>query len=853
MIYFCCDERRRNAVREQTALNGIDFLEVLDNPADPSALRQRTLFVNFIHPLAPGSLQAENIRIEGGARIRNIEVTGIEYGAPGSPPAGSPPAVFSANVLVVRVAEAGDFSTYTLRLVLDADHDEPPAGFDPMLSAVDFSFKVACPSDFDCQTARICPPAQLPQPDINYLAKDYASFRQLMLDRMATLMPQWQERSAADAGIALIELLAYVGDYLSYQQDAVATESYLGTARRRISVRRHARLVDYAMHDGSNARAWVQVIAQPGVGNVKLKKIVNGRVTKLLTRVAGQPAVMPLNSPAYDKALRARPQVFELMHDLTLFAAHNEMKFYTWSALECCLPKGATRATLRGSFPHLQPGDVLLLAEVKGPQTGEAEDADPTHRCAVRLTEVKQSFDPLFGPLTSPPNQNAVLLTEIAWHQDDALPFALCISARNGTALSEDVSVAFGNIVLADHGLTIEAEELPPVPAPNPALTKVATGNDSRCAERTVTLTPPRFRPTLRQSPLTHAALFDPDKPPASANATMHWTTDSLLPVIALTAPAINADVWQPQRDLISSHANATEFVVEIETDGQAFLRFGDNRSGARPASGTQFIATYRTGNGVAGNIGADSLVHLVSNDAGINDQVIAGVRNPLPARGGLEPESIEQVRQNAPQAFRTQERAVTPDDYAAVALRCASDVQRAAATMRWTGSWRTVFLTVDRLGGSAVDESFETNIRQCLERFRMAGHDLEVDGPLYVPLEVEMIVCVKADYLVSDVKAALLEVFSSRVRPDGRRGVFHPDNFTFGQPVFLSRLMAAAQAVTGVDSVEVTKFQRQGRDSDEAIKSGRLELGRLEIAQLDNDPNFRERGSFNLIMRGGR
>jgi hypothetical protein len=633
----------------------------------------------------------------------------------------------------------------------------------------------------------------------------------------------------------------------------VATESYLGTARRRTSVRRHARLVDYTMHDGSNARAWVQVVAQPGVSNVKLKKIVNGRVTKLLTRTATQPAVMQLSSPAYEKALRARPQVFELMHDITLFAAHNEMKFYTWSALECCLPKGATRATLRGSLPNLKPGDVLILAEVRGPLTGQPEDADPTHRCAVRLIAVKQSFDPLFGPLTSPPNQNAVLLTEITWHQDDALPFALCISARNGTALYENVSVALGNIVLADHGLTIEAEELPPVPFPNPALAKVAATSDSRCAERTVTLTPPRFRPSLRQSPLSHAAPFDPEKPPASANATMHWATDSLLPVITLTAPAVNAEVWQPKRDLLSSHDNATEFVVEIETDGQAFLRFGDNNSGARPESGTGFIATYRTGNGVVGNIGADSLAHLVSNDAGISDQVIAGVRNPLPARGGLEPESMEQVRQNAPQAFRTQERAVTTDDYAAVALRCSSEVQRAAATMRWTGSWRTVFLTVDRIGGKEVDDSFETNIRQCLERFRMAGHDLEVDGPRYVPLEVEMIVCVKAGYLVSDVKAALLEVFSNRVLPDGRRGIFHPDNFTFGQPVFLSRLMAAAQAVTGVDSVEVTKFQRQGRGSDEAIKSGRLELGRLEIAQLDNDPNFRERGSFNLMMRGGR
>src|SRR4030095_14228357 len=60
-----------------------------------------------------------------------------------------------------------------------------------------------------------------------------------------------------DIGIALVEILAYAGDYLSYYQDAVGTEAYLDTARKRISVRRHARLVDYKLHEGCNARTWI--------------------------------------------------------------------------------------------------------------------------------------------------------------------------------------------------------------------------------------------------------------------------------------------------------------------------------------------------------------------------------------------------------------------------------------------------------------------------------------------------------------------------------------------------------------------------------------------------------------------
>ena len=143
--------------------------------------------------------------------------------------------------------------------------------------------------------------------------------------------------------------------------------------------------------------------------------------------------------------------------------------------------------------------------------------------------------------------------------------------------------------------------------------------------------------------------------------------------------------------------------------------------------------------------------------------------------------------------------------------------------------------------------------MREFVERFRMAGHDLEVDGPQFVPLEIEMLICVKPDYFRSDVKAALLEVFSNRILGDGRRGVFHPDNFTFGQPAYLSRLYAAAQAVEGVASVKISTLQRQDNDSSEALDACKLTLGRLEITRLDNDPNFPKNGVFTVITEGGK
>ncbi len=71
--------------------------------------------------------------------------------------------------------------------------------------------------------------------------------------------PGWKERHVPDIGITLVELFAYVGDNLAYYQDAVATEAYLNTRRQRISVKRHARLVDYQLHEGCNARTFMHL------------------------------------------------------------------------------------------------------------------------------------------------------------------------------------------------------------------------------------------------------------------------------------------------------------------------------------------------------------------------------------------------------------------------------------------------------------------------------------------------------------------------------------------------------------------------------------------------------------------
>jgi predicted phage baseplate assembly protein len=309
---------------------------------------------------------------------------------------------------------------------------------------------------------------------------------------------------------------------------------------------------------------------------------------------------------------------------------------------------------------------------------------------------------------------------------------------------------------------------------------------------------------------------------------------------------------WFPRRDLLASGPNDMHFVAEVDDDGRGHLRFGDGELGRKPEAGTTFFAAYRIGNGPSGNVGADTIAHFVTRHTTLSG-VTLQPHNPFPAQGGTLPEPLAEVKLFAPHTFRRElQRAITADDYARIAERNAK-LQRAAASLRWTGSWYEAGVAIDPAGTEEASDALFYEIAGYLYRYRRMGHDLVVKAADYVPLEIVMRVCVLPHYLRGHVEAELLKVFSNRMLPDGRRGFFHPDRLTFGEGIYLSQLIAAAQAVTGVESVTVTALKRFGEEQQDEIKNGILPLSPFEIAQLDNDPSFPEHGNLTLQMQGGR
>ena len=545
---ICQDDLRRAHVRALQGkqgypdLNGLDYVEVVNENG------QTTLAAYFIGKL-PTQLSVDRpslgdyLRIEGGRRVRDIRIVDVDPHVEEDPELD--------DYLILYVDRPGDFSTYTLRLI-------GIEGIDPRYDHADFSFKVDCPGDLDCATTDTCPPPTLDEPDISYLAKDYASFRQLILDRLALVMPEWQERHVPDLGIALAEVLAYVGDHLSYYQDAVATEAYLDTARQRISVRRHARLVDYLMHEGCNARAWLCLSVSSATFDLDLQNVYF--VTRLdATQSATQDILTDDELHQLPAGTAGTYEVFEPVtrSTLTLREARNEIHFYTWGQRECCLPKGATSATLldgwmigSGAPDHatnkkqtapqpptldidklpralqLKEGDVLIIEEVTGPKTGLPADADPAHRHAVRLTRVVPTVDALFTREEQVNGTTVHLptpLLEVEWADEDALPFATCVSTMGPAPdclYLDNVSVARGNVILVDHGRTVR----PPEPLGIVPLDRAEAQCDCEGEPSDVTYWPGRFRPRLDRASLTFRQPL-----PADDRAPDEWVSASRL------------------------------------------------------------------------------------------------------------------------------------------------------------------------------------------------------------------------------------------------------------------------------------------------------------------------------------
>ena len=817
------EPRKRKAIlTESTGYNGIDFVEVANSA-------QTKLRVHFLNRVQVKGSVVGTPTISGGETIPTVTVIDASDWSMDS----------DHWVLALTVQAPGDFSSYTLAItsnVLDSQYSQSV-----------FSFKARCQSDLDCQTPPVqCPPLPKNPPPIDYLSKDFLGFRQALLDFSALRYPAWQERSEADFGVMFLEALSSLADDLSYQQDRIQAEAGLETATQRRSVVSLARLVDYEPQPATSATVLLQFDVAAGTislpdGTIVVATMPDGSSIPFETGAS-------LQNRLIDSATNLPRQLSNTVSSSPVNPAWNRgmIQPYWFDDSQRCLRAGTTQMYLQGHGLGLYPGQALLL------DTAGASSADPPVREIVHLiacNPVVELCDPLFptqATQSSPPTPTPV--TQITWESADKL---LADHDLTQTVLA-------GNLIFATQGQTFPAEVFAiPSPPNDPQgipLAVVRTGaNDTPCR--------PSFQYlyTLDNGPLAWLAQSDPTLAPLpeivllGQGGKVLWQFFTSLLEADASAPAFTLDaalynqIATTADPPVPETVNAPVYSVQ-DYDGDAgdTIRFGDGIFGPMPLDGSRFCVTYRVGAGAAGNVAPDSITQVGSGASGV-----LRATNPKAAAGGTDAETLQHVARMAPQQFQTvQYRAVLQSDYEAAA-ETLPWVLRAGTAFRWTGSWLTVFTTPDPLNSQQVTLTQQTQLINLLNRYRIAGYESYAPAPQYVSLDLQVEVCALPSSFEGDVEAALLTALGT-----GASGFFNYDNFTFGQPLWLSDLETAAQGAAGVAGVLCVRYRIRGRTDSMTTMTKYASVVTVapdQIIRCDNDPSKPDHGSLKIIVKGGK
>lgn len=362
--------------------------------------------------------------------------------------------------LVVR--PIGDYSAYTLGLNTSGI---PNTLIDPLFAGIRFKFRPGCFNN-NCapEWETALPP--LEEPVIDYLAKDYNSFRQTMIAAMSSRVPGWQLTSEADLDMVLAELFSVTADELSDYQDRVINEGYFASARKRVSTARHARLMDYHIHQGSQASTWLALEIRHDTGQ-KSFNLKPG----LEVWAGSADAAMLDTQPDSQVEFISRYESAQTVHQYL-----NNIGLSTWSDTITSLSAGSTRADLK-LYRKLYLNDNaapirvitktaaeeirdliktklvrnFLIQEHLNPKTGKTAGLNRAKRQLLRL--IPEGAEAVNDPITNE------WFVRVRWEKKDALHYDYCFTVdcpadNPGTAIGkvENISLLHGNLVEVFHG-----------------------------------------------------------------------------------------------------------------------------------------------------------------------------------------------------------------------------------------------------------------------------------------------------------------------------------------------------------------------------------------------------------------
>jgi predicted phage baseplate assembly protein len=274
-----------------------------------------------------------------------------------------------------------------------------------------------------------------------------------------------------------------------------------------------------------------------------------------------------------------------------------------------------------------------------------------------------------------------------------------------------------------------------------------------------------------------------------------------------------DAELWTRVDDLLASGPDDPHYVLNA-TSGE--VRFGNGRRGRIPVASAEIVAReYRYGGGAAGNVAAD----LINAPAGPAPG-LESVRNERAAVGGRDEQPLEELKQEAPARVKSRSRAVTAEDFTALAAQI-GEVARATAIplahpdhpgVAVPGAV-TVVIVPDRKEDRPPKPSADLIRRVCdeLGRYRLLTTELFVKGPTYRPVVVRARVAARPYAAFDAVERAVIKALEAYFSPhpakaDAGSGPAS-QGWEFGQdlsPTNLYSVILGVEDVRQVPSLEV-------------------------------------------------
>ena len=814
-------------LRGHVTLNGIDLVVVSDDQT-----QLRVFFIN------PPSAALQTALAPDRVRITPASIDGAQ-----APPlvVPDPPVLPVAwdgtgvgRHLILTFTEPGPFSYQRLTL----DHSL----IDPFFGTTLFNFKAGCPSPFDCREAPDCPEPDRAQPVIDYMARDFESFRRVLLDHAATHWPEWRERHLPDVGNMLVDLMAYFGSELAYYQDRVARETTLVGATQPRSLRAHARLMDYEIAPPLAAHGLLDVQVDPA-GAATSGVLTAGTEVWALT-TDGQQIFYEIGLGLADLTA---PDTYPVD------AALNAVPPHLFDEDQNCLFRGATEFVVEGALSALLPltetladgtpaRRLLLRTDPEIGLTPESSGA-PEKRALVFAIGIKDDSDPLLGA--------AITRITLADPLPGDLDLTTLTMRGNLVPISagrtrDDILLVAGSRADAPPALP-DAERAALVetiervgPGDVPLHRLFLTGTDT---EPLVWLSPggaAAARPAVEVTELSWTGAAFSDENTWTWRRSLLGAPSSLPDSLDYT---LEDGKWEVVRRF--SHLNEPFDWRDYAGPLGMTLRFGDGEFGMAPIRGTMFRLRYKTGGGSVSNLGADTVRHIETADLPAGMSVT--IANPFALGNGRDAESAEEARIAAPEAWKVETyRAVRPEDYSEAAERL-DWVDRASTRSLWTGSWLSTFTMPDPVDRSDLPPDRRAELDAWLDRFRMTGRDARLADPVYADLDFEITICVAPDRERSDVARRVKRRLST-----APGGFFDPNDRSFGDAVERARLEAAIHDAGGVRAVEAIRFRRRGWFDWRDFGTRYVPEGSSEIIRVDNDPGRPERGTITLLVEGG-